>query len=110
MIAYPFNRISPARPLFQHDLDDQTQPTEHAQLSDADLGAILPEEALANLHLFDRLQLEAVVRICRGSRTLSEAGRRLFDQSRNQRAIMNDADRLRKHLLKLGLSWDAIHA
>ncbi len=72
---------------------------------DIDLDALLPAEAAAKLDLFDRLQLEAAVRICRESPTLSDAGRRLFDQSRLQRSVVNDADRLRKYLRKFGLSW-----
>lgn len=58
--------------------------------------------------LFDRLQLEAVIRICRESSTLSDAGRRLFDHSRTQRTVVNDADRLRKYLMKFGLTWEKL--
>jgi transcriptional regulatory protein RtcR len=73
-----------------------------------DLDALLSEEAHAELDLFDRLQLESVIRICRESRSLSDAGRKLFDQSRTQRTVVNDADRLRKYLQKFGLGWNAI--
>lgn len=84
------------------------QPALEPQTRDVDLDALLPAEAAAKLDLFDRMQLEAVVRICRESPTLSDAGRRLFDQSRLQRSVVNDADRLRKYLLKFGLSWEAV--
>ena len=57
------------------------------------------------LDLFDRLQLEAVLRVCRESHTLSEAGRKLFHATRTQRSVVNDADRLRKYLARFGLSW-----
>ena len=73
-----------------------------------DLGGLLGEDRLAALDLFDRLQLESVVQVCRESRTLSDAGRKLFDRSRTQRSVVNDADRLRKYLNKHGLSWDTI--
>ncbi|MDM0042646.1 RNA repair transcriptional activator RtcR [Variovorax sp. J22G21] len=72
---------------------------------DVDLSALLGPERAAALDLFDRLQLEAVVRVCRQSRTLSDAGRRLFHASRTQRSVLNDADRLRKYLGKHGLQW-----
>ncbi len=62
------------------------------------------------MDLFDRIQLEAVVLICRQARSLSDAGRKLFDRSRTQRSVVNDADRLRKYLQKFGLSWDAVSA
>jgi transcriptional regulatory protein RtcR len=73
-----------------------------------DLADLLPAQALEQLDLFDRLQLCAVVRVCRASRTLSEAGRTLFDRSRTQRTVVNDADRLRKYLQKHGLRWDKV--
>ena len=75
-----------------------------------DLDALLGEQVHAELDLFDRLQLESVIRICRESRSLSDAGRKLFDQSRTQRSVVNDADRLRKYLQKFGLSWDSVSA
>ncbi|MDT9002250.1 RNA repair transcriptional activator RtcR [Paucibacter sp. APW11] len=61
-----------------------------------------------SLDLFDRLQLEAVIQVCRESRSLAEAGRKLFNHSRSQRSVVNDSDRLRKYLLKFGLQWDAL--
>jgi transcriptional regulatory protein RtcR len=84
------------------------EPADKAQSRSTDLGELLPTEATDTLDLFDRLQLEAVVRICRESQTLSDAGRRLFNQSRTQRAVVNDADRLRKYLLKFGLTWEVV--
>lgn len=73
-----------------------------------DLDKLLPAEQLAEIDLFDRMQLEAVIRLCRESPSLSDAGRRLFDRSRMQRSVVNDADRLRKYLLRFGLSWDGL--
>jgi len=79
-----------------------------AATDEVDLDALLGNEAAAALDLFDRLQLQAVVRLCRGARSLSEAGRQLFQVSRRQRSVVNDADRLRKYLAKHGLSWDRV--
>jgi len=75
---------------------------------DTGLEGLLDEDAIAALDLFDRVQLEAVVKVCRESRTLSAAGRRLFEVSREQRAGVNDADRLRKYLARFGLSFARI--
>ena len=66
--------------------------------------ALLADGAAA-LDLFDRAQLACGVRVCRDSRTLSEAGRRLFAVTRGQRKVTNDADRLRKYLASFGLTW-----
>ena len=60
------------------------------------------------LDLFDRLQLQAVIEVCQTSNNLSDAGRKLFDQSRQQKAVINDADRLRKYLHKFGLNWEQV--
>ena len=59
----------------------------------------------ADLDLFDRVQLAEVVRVCRSSVSLSDAGRRLFAASRRKKANPNDADRLRKYLARFGLTW-----
>ena len=77
-------------------------------VSPVDLAAYLDAPTLAGLDLFDRLQLEAVIAVCRKSRTLSDAGRMLFDVSRTQRSVVNDADRLRKYLGRYGLAWEAV--
>lgn len=74
------------------------------------LRAILDEEALARLDPFDRAQLAEVVRVCRHSSSLSAAGRALFAVSRQNRISTNDADRLRKYLMKFGLTFDALQA
>jgi transcriptional regulatory protein RtcR len=72
------------------------------------LGRLLPAEKLAELDLFDRLQLSAVLRVCQGAASLSEAGRTLFAVSRLSKAMPNDADRLRKYLARFGLTWNEL--
>lgn len=66
---------------------------------------LLGEEAADKLDLFDRVQLEETIRVCRASRSLSEAGRAMFSASRTRRSSSNDADRLRKYLTRFGLDW-----
>ncbi len=65
-------------------------------------------DAAAGLDLFDRAQLNAVLAACRESGNLSEAGRKLFAISRQERKVANDADRLRKYLARFGLEWATI--
>jgi transcriptional regulatory protein RtcR len=60
------------------------------------------------LDLFDRVQLAEVIRVCRRSRTLSDAGRALFAVSRLQRKSANDADRLQKYLARFDLDWEQV--
>jgi len=72
------------------------------------LTTILGDEKTAELDRFDSVQLAETIRICRSSRTLSEAGRRLFGVSRTHKKSPNDADRLRKYLSRFGLTWDDV--
>ena len=65
-------------------------------------------EQSAALDLFESVQLGAVLRICRQCRTLSDAGRRLFSASRGKKKTMNDADRLRKYLVRYGIEWRSL--
>jgi transcriptional regulatory protein RtcR len=59
----------------------------------------------AELDQFDRVQLAEVLRVCRRSRSLSDAGRTLFAASRARKKSTNDADRLRKYLARFGIDW-----
>ena len=78
---------------------------EEQEESDGLLTQILSVGALDNIDLFDRVQLAHVIQVCRDSRSMSEAGRRLFDASRTRKTSTNDADRLRKYLARFGIDW-----
>lgn len=82
----------------------------HAPAEPADdlLISYLSPEALADLDLIERVQLEQVITMCQRSRTLSEAGRALFTASRQKKQSTNDADRLRKYLARYGLDWNSL--
>ncbi|MFC5456480.1 RNA repair transcriptional activator RtcR [Prosthecobacter fluviatilis] len=67
---------------------------------------VLNEEQRAAIDPFDLAQLDYVLQVCRESKTLSDAGRKLFAVSRTKRAKMNDADRLKKYLARFKLRWD----
>jgi transcriptional regulatory protein RtcR len=79
------------------------------------LARLIPPAQQENYDLFDRLQLDAVIRVCRQHKNLSAAGRALagralFEVSRRQKSTLNDADRLRKYLERFGLAWHDIKA
>ena len=69
---------------------------------------VLGDEAVSRLDLFDIPQLALVIRVCRHSKTMSEAGRTLFAESFKKRKSTNDSDRLRKYLAGFGLSWKQV--
>ncbi|SIR89599.1 transcriptional regulatory protein RtcR [Janthinobacterium sp. TND4EL3] len=72
------------------------------------LAQIMGEAAAAQLDLFDALQLQAVIKVCRQANSLSDAGRTLYAASRAAKARPNDADRLRKYLARFALDWDTV--
>lgn len=76
--------------------DDEHELCRHFQISPKQLAAI---------DRFDRVQLLDVLRVCRSSRTLAEAGRELFAVSRTSRSKQNDSDRLRKYLARFEIEW-----
>jgi len=80
-----------------------------ALTAQSNMAKLMGEEHWDALDLFDQMQLQAVVEVCQKSKNLSEAGRHLFGVSREQRAVVNDADRLRKYLQKYGLRWEDLH-
>jgi transcriptional regulatory protein RtcR len=103
-------------PLVQHEIqrlqrDWQALGAEPAALhTDGVLSKLFSEQRLAEMDLFDQTQLETVVSVCLKSASLSEAGRTLFAASRARKAQSNDADRVRKYLMKFGLQFEQIRA
>lgn len=77
--------------------------------SDMKLVRALLGSAVDGIDLFDLAQLAIVIRVCRTSKTLSEAGRTLFAASRARKTSSNDADRLRKYLDRYALSWTEVN-
>ena len=62
----------------------------------------------AELDLFDRVQLEKVLKVCHRARSMSEAGRELFAKSREKKKSSNDADRIRRCLARFGVASEEI--
>ncbi len=72
------------------------------------LSKIMDIEQIENIDLFDKIQLTEVIKICRESKSMSDAGRKLFAVTRTQKKIANDTDRLSKYLSRFGLDWNVI--
>ncbi|MEJ2619380.1 MAG: RNA repair transcriptional activator RtcR [Candidatus Thiodiazotropha sp.] len=96
----------------EHDVEEEISRLRNqwhsADTDNDELEQHLSSETLAQLDLFDRLQLNSVIQICARSASLSEAGRILFNASRQRKSSSNDADRLRKYLAKFGLTWESL--
>ena len=72
------------------------------------LEALVSAATLEEMDLFDRLHLAEVVRICKQSRSMADAGRKLFNVSRNKKASSNDSHRLKQYLQKFALTFQQI--
>ncbi len=76
--------------------------------ADGILQEVLSADILQELDMFDKVQLSEVLRVCQASRSISEAGRKLFHVSRQEKKTANDADRLRKYLARFGIGWGVV--
>jgi transcriptional regulatory protein RtcR len=72
------------------------------------LDRLLSPEKLADLDLFDSLQLNAILSVCKSAANMAEAGRTLFAGSLRKKGSHNDSDRLRKYLQRFGVNWQDI--
>ncbi|SFM19135.1 RNA repair transcriptional activator RtcR [Marinobacter zhejiangensis] len=73
-----------------------------------DLTEYLDNSQLEDIDLLDQWQLQKIIEICHESRSLSEAGRKLFDRSRLKKRSTNDSHRLRQMLAKFDLTFEDI--
>lgn len=71
---------------------------------------LMTSEQMEGMDLFDRVQLEYVLRICCECGTRTEAGRRLFGVSRRRKKRADDTTRLNKYLKAFGLSWEQVQS
>lgn len=74
------------------------------------LAELVAPEYLRTMDLFDQLQLAEVLSVCKGCKSLAEAGRALFDVSRGQKTSANDSHRLKQYLKKFGLTFQMIQS
>jgi transcriptional regulatory protein RtcR len=72
------------------------------------LEQVLGKDAIAELDLFEQIQLSEVLCICQQSKSLAEAGRTLFNVSREKRSSNNDSHRLRTYLGKYGIVFKTL--
>ena len=72
------------------------------------LNQILSAEQLNDMDLYDQKVLTSIVEVCRGSSSMAEAGRKLFNVSRTSKASNNDSHRVKQMLAKYGFSFDQV--
>ncbi|MBI3037864.1 sigma 54-interacting transcriptional regulator [bacterium] len=74
----------------------------------SEISNLIGEDSASKIDLFDKIQLNEVIRICKKSTSLAQAGRKLFSESRKLKRKTNDSDRLRKYLQGFGITWEII--
>jgi transcriptional regulatory protein RtcR len=89
-------------------LQQRWHSTPNTSSSQIDLNEILSPEQLQSLDLFEQLQLSNVIEVCQQCSTMAEAGRRLFNVSREQKTSANDSHRIKTYLNKYGLIFKDI--
>lgn len=78
------------------------EPTKKPSVS---LNDFLTQDALNTLDLFEQLQLQSVIQVCRTCNNMAEAGRELFNVSRLHKSSTNDSHRLKTYLNKYHLDF-----
>ena len=95
------------------EIERLTQNWAHDKSSANDIAnttiALLGEAQAHELDYFDQLQLAGVALICKESRSMAEAGRKLFNKSREQKKSVNDSHRVRQFLGKFGITFEDIN-
>ncbi|MCQ2380041.1 MAG: RNA repair transcriptional activator RtcR [Victivallaceae bacterium] len=76
--------------------------------ADDDLAGLLGPDYAERYDYFDLVQLQEVIRVCRASRNLADAGKKLFAVSRKAKKSTNDSDRLAKYLAHFGLNFNCV--
>jgi transcriptional regulatory protein RtcR len=72
------------------------------------LNEVIGADRAEQLDRFEKVQLADVLKVCKESKNLSEAGRKVFAVSRKNKRKTNDSDRLRKYLARYNIKWNDI--
>ena len=75
---------------------------------DAILKNTLSEECYEQIDTFEKAQLAQVIRVCKESKSMADAGRKLFDKSRLKKSASNDSQRLKVYLKKYDLDFKVL--
>ncbi len=76
--------------------------------ADSGLSLLLGADYMDRFDVFDLARLEKVAEVCRQSKNLADAGKKLFAVSRSVKKSVNDSDRLSKYLARFGLDFQTV--
>jgi len=66
---------------------------------------LIGSQASSELDLYDHILIRGIAEVCANSRSMAEAGRKLFNHSRTQKASTNDSHRIKQILDKYGIRF-----
>jgi len=66
---------------------------------------LLGQEATDQMDLYDQIKLAGLLKVCRDSVSMADAGRRLFNVSRNTKKSTNDSHRVKQLLNRYGITF-----
>ena len=67
--------------------------------------SLIGSQASSELDLYDYILIDGIAEVCANSRSMAEAGRKLFNHSRTQKASTNDSHRIKQILDKYGIRF-----
>lgn len=70
------------------------------------LSKALDSTAIENMDYYEQVSLACIIETCQNSKSMAEAGRKLFNISRNAKSSNNDSHRVKQLLSKHSLSFD----
>lgn len=70
---------------------------------------LLGSKEAESLDLYDHILINGIAEVCSKSRSMAEAGRKLFNHSRTQKSSTNDSHRIKQLLDKYGIRFQDIH-
>lgn len=72
--------------------------------------SVLGEDFADDLDLYDQIKLAGIIAVCRDSQSMAEAGRRLFNITRDAKTSNNDSHRVKQLLSKYKLNFADLKA
>ena len=69
------------------------------------LAEFMSADAVSKLDLYDHILINGLIDVCADSRSMAEAGRKLFNHSRTQKSSTNDSHRIKQILDKYGIRF-----
>lgn len=89
-------------------LRQKWQPTRKEYSPKTIIENILGENSCDAMDLYDQIKLAGIINVCEGAKSMADAGRQLFQQSRKNKKSTNDSHRVKQLLDNYGIQFSDI--